>query len=316
MLEIVHTPVLRDELLDYLVSPDTHGTMVDGTLGEGGHSLAFLERFPDIELIGLDADDTVIEIAAKRLASYSDRVELRNVWFNQFFSDYPSNRARPTIVLLDLGISLFHYERSGRGFSFLKDEELDMRLNRHLETTAADIVNEYPENEIANLIFQYGEERYSRRIAREIVRARSDSPIESTTNLAEIIERSVPVEYRRGRLHAATRTFQALRIAVNGELTRLEQGLAAAFEILEPGGRIGVISFHSLEDRLVKHFFRDLERDCTCPPDWPECRCDAKRELSIITKRPIRPTVEEVDRNPPSRSAKLRVAEKNREVSR
>ena len=315
MLEIVHTPVLRDEILEYLAPPDSRGTMIDGTLGEGGHSLAFLERFPAINLIGLDADETVIEIAANRLAAYSDRVEFRNVWFNQFFSDYPESLPRPTVILLDLGISIFHYERSGRGFSFLKDEVLDMRLNPHLETSALDIVNDYPENEIADLIYKYGEERYSRRIAREIVRSRSESAIESTTGLSDIIQRSVPAEYRHGRIHSATRTFQALRIAVNGEIIRLEQALGTAFEILEPGGRIGVVSFHSLEDRLVKHFFRNLERDCICPPDWPECRCDVKRLLSVVTRRPIRPTDKEIEHNPPSRSAKLRVAEKNLEVS-
>lgn len=315
MLEIVHRPVLRDEILEYLAPPNPRGTLIDGTLGEGGHSLAFLERFPEINLVGIDADESVIPIAEMRLAAYSDRVEIRNVWFNQFFANYPQTLTPPTIVLLDLGISIFHYERSGRGFSFLKDELLDMRLSPVLEISASDIVNEYPEDEIANLIYQYGEERYSRRIAREIVRARSDSAIESTLDLVNIVERSVPPEYRHGRIHAATRTFQALRIAVNGELTRLEHALAAAFDLLEPGGRIGVISFHSLEDRIVKHFFRDLARDCTCPPDWPECRCDVQRALSVVTKRPVRPSANEIDENPPSRSAKLRVAEKNREAA-
>ncbi len=310
MVEVVHTSVLRQEVLD-LLAPDSAGTLfIDTTLGEGGHTASILESFPDARVIGLDADHDILEVARARLSEFGSRVTTVHAWFNQFFSEYPIDAERPARVLFDLGVSSFHYEKSGRGFSFRSDELLDMRLDEGLEISAYHVVNEYPEPELASLIYEFGEERYSRRIARAIVESRAQAPIRRSVDLANVISSSVPPEYRRARIHPATRTFQALRIAVNGELARLSQGLESALRILVPGGRIGVIAFHSLEDRIVKRFFREKNRECTCPPEWPACRCGGKRIIEIVTKRPVRPTQREIATNPASRSARLRVAEK------
>ncbi len=315
MVEVVHQPVLVNETLELLAPerPASSGEdtlMIDATLGEGGHAEAFLSTYKNLNLVGMDADLRIIERARERLIPFGDRVRIEHAWSNRFFSSYPKDLERPDIILLDLGISLFHYERSNRGFSFQKDETLDMRLDEGLETSAADILNQYPEKEIASVLKTYGEERYSRRIAESIVRERSERPIKTTQRLADIVKTAVPAEYRHGRIHPATRTFQALRIVVNGELARLEQGLELAIHRLEIGGRIGVISFHSLEDRIVKLMFRHMNKSCTCPPEWPVCKCGGTRVVEIITKRPVRPTEEEISRNAASRSAKLRVAKK------
>ena len=232
---------------------------------------------------------------------------------NVFFKEYPLGGERPHRILFDLGISVYHFERSGRGFTFRAVEPLDMRLDGGLETTAADIVNGYPEEQLADIFYHYGEERYSRRIAAAVVRARAEKRIETTRELEEIIWKSVPQGYRRGRLHPATRSFQALRIAVNGELARLEQALEYALRILEPGGRIGVISFHSLEDRIVKRFFQGKNKTCTCPEDWPMCKCEGEPIVKILTRKPLVPSEDEIAANPPSRSAKFRVAQKMKE---
>ncbi len=310
MVDVVHQPVLIDITLELLAPTGEGKLMIDATLGEGGHAEAFLKTYNTLKLAGIDADEHIIETARERLSQFGDRVRLEHSWFNRFFASYPADLERPHIVLLDLGISLFHYERSGRGFSFQKDEPLDMRLDDSLETTAADILNQYPEQEIASLIQTYGEERYARRIAAAIVHAREKGSVDSTGRLAEIVGRAVPPVYRHGRIHPATRTFQALRIVVNGELARLEQGLDGAVRCLEIGGKIGVISFHSLEDRIVKRTLRELNRSCTCPPEWPVCKCGGQRIVEILTKKPVRPGEEEIARNAPSRSAKLRVARK------
>jgi 16S rRNA (cytosine1402-N4)-methyltransferase len=310
MIEIVHTSVLREEAFEYLVPEDSDGFFVDATLGEGGHSDYFLRSNGHLRVAGVDADKEIMKVAQKRLAEYGDRISFHGMWFNQFFASYPADLPRPNGILFDLGISTFHYERGERGFSFRKDEALDMRLESGLEISAADIVNEYPEEELADIIFEYGEERLSRRIAREIVGARGEEPIRSSKQLEKIIWNAVPASYRHGRIHPATRTFQALRIAVNGELVRLNQSLTSALTVLKPGGRMAVISFHSLEDRIVKHFFREKNKSCTCPPEWPMCKCGGERIVDIITRKPIRPSEDEVAGNAPSRSARLRVAEK------
>jgi 16S rRNA (cytosine1402-N4)-methyltransferase len=251
-----------------------------------------------------------MKVAEKRLSGFGERVRFFNQWFNLFFKQYPLGDERPDLILFDLGISIFHYEKSGRGFSFTKDEPLDMRLSPDLEISAADIVNNYPESEIADLIFQYGEERYSRRFARTIVENRAAGPITTTAGLAEIIRKASPKEYRYGRLHPATKSFQALRIAVNGELARLDSVLSDALKVLRPGGRMGVITFHSLEDRRVKHFFKGMNKACICPPEQPICNCEGRRVVEILTKKPVTAADEEVKVNPPSRSAKLRVVRK------
>jgi len=309
-MDIVHRSVLKEEVLEFLVPPVSGGLLIDCTLGEGGHSEAFLKRYPDLKVVGLDADSRIMEVAKERLAVFGDRVRFFNTWFNLFFREYPLGGERPDLILFDLGISVFHYEKSGRGFSFRKDEILDMRLEPGLEITAMDIVNSYPQEELADLIYKYGEEKYSRRIARAIVRARSKGAVETSGQLAEIIWDSVPPDYRHGRIHPGTRTFQALRIAVNGELARLESVLGNALNLLKAGGRMGVISFHSLEDRIVKRFFQEKNKSCTCPDEWPICKCGGRRIVNILTKKPVRPGDEEVGENSPSRSARLRVIEK------
>jgi 16S rRNA (cytosine1402-N4)-methyltransferase len=309
-MDAVHRSVMEKEVLEYLQPPREAALLVDCTLGEGGHSLRFLESYPTLKVVGIDADEHILEVARSRLAPYGERVRLFNSWFNSFFKEYPLGGERPDLLLFDLGISLYHYRRSERGFTFGRDEELDMRLNRELEISAADIVNTYPERELADLIYRYGEERYSRSIARAILRRRGQQAISGSKELAEIVSSAVPAQYRHGRLHPATRTFQALRIVVNGELPRLEHALSDALQVLQVGGRMGVITFHSLEDRVVKHFFKEKNRSCTCPPEWPICKCGGQRVVDILTRKPVLPSEEEARENPPSRSAKLRVAEK------
>jgi 16S rRNA (cytosine1402-N4)-methyltransferase len=309
-MKIVHTPVLLEEIFEYLIPSGGGGLFIDATLGEGGHTEYFLTRNAKITIAGIDADESIMNIARGRLEPFGDRVRFFQMWFNQFFINYPKDLPRPNGILFDLGISSFHYEKSERGFSFGRDEKLDMRLGKGLEISAADIVNEYPEDELADIIFEYGEERLSRRIAAKIAAVRESEPISSSSQLAKIISGAVPPSYRYGRIHPATRTFQALRIAVNGELVRLEQTLESALSVLAVGGRMAVIAFHSLEDRIVKRFFREKNKSCTCPPEWPMCKCEGTRIVDILTRKPLRPSDEEVENNAPSRSARLRVVEK------
>lgn len=312
-MDIVHTSVMPEEVFSHLSPVCENGLLIDCTLGEGGHSDLFLSRLPNLQVLGLDADKRIMEVAGKRLEPYGQRVRLMNTWFNTFFRDYPLGDERPDAILFDLGISVYHYERSGRGFSFRSSEPLDMRLEESLEQSAADIVNNYPENELADLIFRFGEERLSRRFAAAIVERRRERRFETTGDLEELIWKASPKSYRHGRIHPATRTFQALRIAVNGELARLEAVLADAFRILKPGGRMGVISFHSLEDRIVKHFFLNRKKGCICPPETPICNCRGESLAKVLTKKPLRPEEAEVKLNAPSRSARFRVAEKLRD---
>ncbi len=309
-MDISHKSVLRKEVLEFLSPSKEGGLLIDCTLGEGGHSESFLLSDKSLSVVGLDADEAIQRVAKRRLEVFGDRIRFYNIWFNTFFRDYPLGDERPDSILFDLGISVFHYEKSGRGFSFNQDESLDMRLEPDLEISAADIINNYPEEELADLIYEFGEERYSRRISRAIIRARVKEKISTTMQLAGIIRSSVPPDYRYGRLHPGTRTFQALRIAVNGELVRLRTALNGALSVLKPGGRMGVISFHSLEDRIVKHFFREKNKACTCPSEWPVCKCDGRPTVRILTRKAVIPSMEEIGDNPPSRSAKFRVVEK------
>ena len=318
-MEIVHTPVLLNECLDYL-SPigesfEKNALMIDSTLGEGGHSFNFLSKFENLKIVGLDADKVIQAKARERLSCFGDRMNFFNGWFNDFYANYPSEYEKPDLILFDLGISVFHYEKSERGFSFRYDEKLDMRLNAESEKSAADLVNELSENELADMIYLYGEEKLSRRIAKAIVDARSGGKIESSKALAEIIWNCVPANYRYGQIHPATRTFQALRIAVNGELKRLPKALSDAFACLKPGGKMGVITFHSLEDRIVKNYFRNLGKQCVCPPEVAVCRCGGSECAELLTRKPICPTEEEIKANSPSRSAKLRVIRKIKDAT-
>lgn len=266
--------------------------MVDCTCGEGGHTHRFLAAYPNLRVIALDRDPGILEKAKVRMEEYASRFTPLNIAFDEFFKT--AEEEQYDLILFDLGISSYHYEESGRGFSFRKGETLDMRLDPTDPISAMDVVNGYPEERLADVIYRYGEERYSRRIARAIVTERRLSKINDTERLAQIIYKAVPPAYRYGYLHPATRTFQAIRIEVNGELDRIEVALAGAVRSLKKGGRIAVISFHSLEDRIVKWFFKDLEGD----------------QVNILTKKPLVPSEEERNENPPSRSAKLRVIEK------
>ena len=315
-MEIIHTSVLLNETLEWL-SPENesfsdNAFMVDSTLGEGGHSFAFLNRYKNLQIIGLDADQKIQARAKERLSCFGNRMNFHLGWFNDFYANYPDNLPKPNLILFDLGISVFHYERSGRGFSFRYDEELDMRLNDSEGKSASDIVNTMREDELANIIFNYSEERYSRRIARAIVENRQLAPITNSKTLAQIIYDCVPAPYRHGGIHPATKTFQALRIAVNAELNRLPEALCSAFDVLEVGGKMGVITFHSLEDRIVKNTFRNWAKVCSCPPEQPICTCGGSPKVELLTRKPIGPTEEEVKVNSPSRSAKLRVIRKLR----
>lgn len=318
-MEIVHTPVLLNECLEYL-SPvgesfEKNALMIDSTLGEGGHSFNFLSKYENLKIIGLDADKVIQAKARERLACFGERMNFFNGWFNDFYANYPCEYEKPDLILFDLGISVFHYEKSDRGFSFRYDEKLDMRLNAESEKSAADLVNELSETELADMIYLYGEEKLSRRIAKAIVDARSGGKIESSKALAEIIWNCVPANYRYGQIHPATRTFQALRIAVNGELKRLPKALSDAFTCLKPGGKMGVITFHSLEDRIVKNYFRNLGKQCVCPPEVAVCRCGGSECAELLTRKPICPTEEEIKANSPSRSAKLRVIRKIKDAT-
>jgi len=268
MMEIVHTPVLLQECIQMLGPAgepfEHHAVMCDSTLGEGGHSFAFLSKFPELTVIGIDADAVIQQRAKERLAPFGERMQFYNGWFNDFYESYPAGLAKPDIILFDLGISVYHYERSGRGFSFRHDEPLDMRLDSSAGDSAADIVNGMREEELANLIYLYGEEKLSRRIAKAVAETRKGGRITSSKALADIIYDAVPAYYQHGAIHPATRTFQALRIAVNSELRRLPKALHSAFNDLNEGGKMGVITFHSLEDRIVKNYFRNLGRQCNC----------------------------------------------------
>ena len=307
---IVHVPVLLEQVLHYLAPRSPQELLIDATLGEGGHSYAFLSRFRDLSVVGIDADPEIQAVAKERLAEFGGRMRFYTCWSQDFFADYPANLEHPDTVLMDLGVSMYHYEKSGRGFSFSAAEKLDMRLDTARGFSAAQILAQRPEKEIADILYKNAGERYSRRIARVIAQERRKGAISTAAALSELVKRAVPAAYRHGPIHPATRTMMALRIAVNGELERLPGLLEGALKILKPGGRLGVISFHSMEDRVVKSFFRMKNKDCVCPPQQAVCSCSGLRSVNILTPKGVTANEDEIKRNPPSRSARLRVAEK------
>lgn len=306
-----HVPVLLAEVLEYL-EPARGGLFVDCTLGMGGHSEALLDASPHAVVIGMDRDAESLDLARKRLERFGDR-------FTAVHSDYrriaevlrelaPDRGA--TGVLADLGVSSHQLNEAERGFAFSKEAPLDMRMDRSTGDSAADLVAQLDETELAHIIYIYGEEPRSRRIARAICRERDREPIATTTRLAEIVARASGIPRHKQRIHPATRTFQALRIAVNTELDKLDDFLREAVEALVPGGRLAVIAFHSLEDRIVKQTFKALSGHCSCPPGLPVCGCGAVQRVHLLTRRPVVPTEHEISVNPRARSAKLRVAER------
>jgi 16S rRNA (cytosine1402-N4)-methyltransferase len=302
-----HIPVLLDEVLRGL-NPHPGQRFIDATLGAGGHAEAILQAIaPDGQVLALDADPVALNSARQRLAPYNNRVHLVNANFAQLATIARSYDFVPVRgILLDLGLSSMQLSAAERGFSFQSEGPLDMRYDPSGPITAADLVNSLSQSELADLLYRFGEERRSRGIARAIVAAR---PIYSTQELADVVARAVGG--RRGaKIHPATRTFQALRIAVNDELGALSSALSEATTILAPGGRLAIISFHSLEDRIVKNFFIQESKDCICPPEQPTCTCGHRATLRIITRKPIIASSDETRVNPRARSAKLRVAER------
>ncbi len=303
-----HVPVLLTPVIEGL-RPHPNSALIDGTVGAGGHATAWLDATsPEGRLLGFDRDASALDRAAKRLERFGVRVTLIHASYAHM-ADLAPEHGFDTVdgILLDLGYSSLQVDDPKRGFSFRHDGPLDMRFDTSEGHTAADRVNTLPESDLADIIRCYGEEPHARRIARAIVQAR---PLTSTLALAEAIVSALPPARARGRIHPATRTFQALRIAVNDELSELERVLPQTLRLLGPGGRLAVISFHSLEDRIVKQFMRREAQDCICPPSQVICTCEHRATLQIIARRPITATMEEVTANPRARSAKLRIAER------
>lgn len=305
-----HLPVLYNEII-LAIRPRRTGKYVDGTLGAGGHAYGILQASaPDGMLLGLDVDPQALILARERLKEFGSRAEIRQSSYTQM-GDLLSQLGWDAVdgILLDLGLSSMQLDTADRGFSFMANAPLDMRFDPANLTSAASLVNNLDVNELADILFRYGEERWARQIARAIIAAR---PLATTKQLAEVIDRAVGGRYaaQGGRIHPATRTFQALRIAVNRELESIEMVLPQAIRALNPGGRLAVISFHSLEDRLVKECFRRESRDCVCPPRLPVCICGHRATIREINRRPLQPLASEIALNPRARSAKLRIAEK------
>ena len=311
---MIHRPVLLTETIQAL-QPRPTGIYIDGTVGAGGHAAAILRTSaPDGQLFGLDRDRSALAIAKGQLSEFGYRVHLLHANFDQLRQVVQQYQIPPVSgILLDLGVSSMQLDQPERGFSFQEDGLLDMRMDPTTGQSAADLISQLSEAELADLIYRYGEEPLSRRIARAIVQAR---PIKRTQELANVITKVVSFRPRRRtlrrgkrKIHPATRTFQALRIVANDELGALERVLPQAIQVLAPAGRLAVISFHSLEDRIVKQYFKQESQNCICPPEQPVCTCRHKATIHIITKKPIMPSLAEIDENPRARSAKLRVVE-------
>lgn len=301
-----HVPVLVDAVVRYL-HPHPGGVYIDATVGLGGHARALLRAEEDIRIIGIDRDRSALDRVAEHLGAWNDRVSLHHARFSELLEVMEAEGISSVDgVLLDVGVSSLQLDTAERGFSFRVDGPLDMRMDHRDTVTAADIVADASEEELVRIFREFGEERFAVRIARHLTRVRQESRIESTIMLAEAIRDAVPSRFHIPGFHPATRCFQALRIAVNDELSQLAFALEAAFRALRPGGVLVAISFHSLEDRLVKQFLRHKEATCVCPPDLPTCMCDKKQEMKQLTRRPIIADPAELMSNPRARSAKLR----------
>ena len=309
-MEFKHYSVMLCEAVDALCVKDG-GVYVDGTLGGGGHSAEILRRAQNIRLIGIDRDADALAAARERLSDFESRVTL----VHNNFSNIISVLDRLGIdkidgMILDLGVSSYQLDNAERGFSYIADAALDMRMNRSDEKTAYDVVNGYSEDELCEIFFTYGEEKWSRRIAKFIANKRMIAPIKTTGELANIVREAIPKGAREGIAHPEKRIFQAVRIEVNGELKILKKAIEDITQRLEKGGRLAVITFHSLEDRIVKQAFSELSKGCVCPPGFPVCVCGKKPQVKVITKKPILPSDEELKLNSRSKSAKLRACEK------
>lgn len=309
-MEFNHVPVLYDEVMEALnISAD--GIYVDGTVGGGGHSSGICERLSEAgTLIAVDRDTTALKAASERLEQY--KCNKKYVHANYSDVDIITNSAGNKVsgILLDLGVSSFQLDTAERGFSYMHDAPMDMRMNEDDALTAYDVVNGYSENDLFRIIKDYGEEKWASRIAKFIVDARKTAAIETTGQLVEIIKAAIPASARRNGPHPAKRTFQAIRIEVNAELDHLKKAVEQLPDILEPGGRIAIITFHSLEDRIVKNAFDKRLNPCTCPKEFPVCVCGKVADVKKVTRKPIEPSEEELENNPRARSAKLRVLEK------
>ena len=305
-----HRPVLLEECLEALaIRPD--GVYVDGTLGRAGHSLEIARRLTTGRLIGIDRDETAIAAAQERLRDYMDHVTLVHSNFDRIGAILEElNISGADGMLFDLGVSSPQLDDAQRGFSYMHDAPLDMRMDRTAALDAHQVVNRWPYEELRRILYEYGEERYAPAIAKGICRARETAPIETTLQLVDVIKSAMPPQALREKQHPAKRSFQAIRIAVNGELDALPPMLNAAAEHLNAGGRLAVISFHSLEDRIIKKTMQELATGCTCPPNFPVCVCGKTPKMKLISRKPITPDDGELTENPRARSAKLRVAEK------
>lgn len=305
-----HSPVMPNECIEGL-NIRSGGIIVDGTAGGGGHSYLIAKCLTEGKLIAIDQDETAIRAAGKRLSEFSDKVMFaRNNFANIREVVNGFGYERIDGVLMDLGVSSYQLDTPERGFSYMADAPLDMRMNTDAPKSAYDVVNTYPEAVLRKILYDYGEEKFAPKIAARIVAERAKAPIETTGQLCDIIKASMPASAKIGGHHPAKRSFQAIRIEVNSELDVIEPAIRSAVDMLNTGGRIAIITFHSLEDRIVKQTFADLASGCVCPRDLPVCVCGRQPKVKIITRKPIIPSEKELEENPRSRSAKLRIAEK------
>ena len=301
---------MLEEVLDGLqIKPN--GTYVDGTVGGAGHSVEIVKRLDGGRLIAIDRDEDALIAAGERLAPYKDKVTFVHDDYKNMLADLDNlGIGEVDGILLDLGVSSYQLDNAERGFSYTKDAPLDMRMDRTQYLSAFNVVNEYSVGELTKILWEYGEEKLARRIAENIATAREKGTIATTLELAKIVEMSYPAKTRWKFGNPCKRTFQAIRIEVNGELAKLSEAIQGMARRLKKGGRIAIITFHSLEDRIVKNVFRDLNLECTCPPDFPVCVCGKVKEIELVNKKPITASAEELERNPRAESAKLRIAEK------